>query len=249
MLNMFRMLIHPSSGACDLFVELFHGVYCSGTMCVGVTLWYGWGGLVSVCSSASASRKLLRMDVLTFETCWALNNEIIKQVTSSWSLFIQLESGVFVAVTWVVVLILMHRINNVNKFDILLTVHLSIFISVINQLDAQNFCFTISLFHASTCFEHMCSSSGRQNCIIQPLVSSYPLVAVRCTGWESPLSTCAPDGGLHFQPVHRTATNGYDDTRGCIIQFWRPDDEHMCSKHVEKYKKLIIKQEFVHQVG
>ena len=27
------------------------------------------------------------------------------------------------------------------------------FISVINHLDAQNFCFTISLFHASTCFE------------------------------------------------------------------------------------------------
>ena len=42
-------------------------------------------------------------------------------------------------------------------FDILLTVHLSIFISVINQLDVQNFCFTISLFHASTCFKHMCS--------------------------------------------------------------------------------------------
>jgi len=33
-----------------------------------------------------------------------------------------------------------------------------LFISVINQLDAQNFfCFTISLFHASTCFKHMCS--------------------------------------------------------------------------------------------
>ena len=31
------------------------------------------------------------------------------------------------------------------------------FISVINQLDAQNFCFTISLFHASTCFKNMCS--------------------------------------------------------------------------------------------
>jgi len=28
MLNMFRMLIHPSSGACDLFVELSHGLYC-----------------------------------------------------------------------------------------------------------------------------------------------------------------------------------------------------------------------------
>ena len=71
LLSMFRMLIHPSSGACDLFVELFHGLYCSGSMCVGVTLWFGWGGVVS-------------------ETCLALNNEIIKQVTSSWSLFIQL---------------------------------------------------------------------------------------------------------------------------------------------------------------
>jgi len=27
MRNVFRMLIHPSSGACDLFVELFHGLY------------------------------------------------------------------------------------------------------------------------------------------------------------------------------------------------------------------------------
>jgi len=49
MLSMFRMLIHPSSGACDLFVELFHGSYCFGSMCVGVTLWCGWGGLVSGC--------------------------------------------------------------------------------------------------------------------------------------------------------------------------------------------------------
>jgi len=45
MLNMFRMLIHPSSGACDLFVEFFHGLYCTGTMCVGVTLWFGWDGV------------------------------------------------------------------------------------------------------------------------------------------------------------------------------------------------------------
>jgi len=41
MFSMFRMLIHPSSGACDLFDELFHGLYCSGSMCVGVTLWSG----------------------------------------------------------------------------------------------------------------------------------------------------------------------------------------------------------------
>ena len=49
MLNMFRVLIRPSSGACDLSVELFHGLYCSGSMCVGFTLWFGCGGVVSVC--------------------------------------------------------------------------------------------------------------------------------------------------------------------------------------------------------
>jgi len=32
------------------------------------------------------------MGVLTFETCWALSKEIIKQVTSSWSLFIELQN-------------------------------------------------------------------------------------------------------------------------------------------------------------
>jgi len=61
-----------------------------------------------------------------------------------------------------------------TNFDVLLTVlHLSIFISVTDQLDAQNFCLTIRLFHACTCFEHMCSSSVGQNCITQPLVSSH----------------------------------------------------------------------------
>ena len=42
-------LVHPSSGACDLCVELFRGLHWSGSMCVGVTLWYSCGGLVSVC--------------------------------------------------------------------------------------------------------------------------------------------------------------------------------------------------------
>ena len=73
MLNMFRMLVHPSSGACDLFVELFHGLYCSGMMCVGVTVWFGWGGVVSGCRfqpttheiTRQISHKLLKMDVLT----------------------------------------------------------------------------------------------------------------------------------------------------------------------------------------
>ena len=83
----------------------------------------------------------------------------------------------------------------------------------INQLDAINF--IMSLFHASTCFEHMCSSSGDQNCTIQLLVSS------------------------HLQVYHHTWR--CDDTRGCVVQFWPPDDEHMCSEHVEAWNKLIIK--------
>ena len=59
MLNMFRMLVHPSSGACDLFVELFHGLYCSGSNQSNTTH----------AITQQISRKFLRMDVLSFETC------------------------------------------------------------------------------------------------------------------------------------------------------------------------------------
>ena len=30
-----------------LIVDLFHVLYCTGSMCVGVTVWFGWGGVVS----------------------------------------------------------------------------------------------------------------------------------------------------------------------------------------------------------
>jgi hypothetical protein len=36
------------------------------------------------------------------------------------------------------------------------------------------------------------------------------------------------------QSVHGTATYRCDDTRGCTEQFLPPDNEHMCSKHVEE---------------
>ena len=43
--NMFRMLIHPSSGACDLFVELFL-VRCVLVLRCGlaVVVWYPYAG-------------------------------------------------------------------------------------------------------------------------------------------------------------------------------------------------------------
>jgi len=34
-------------------------------------------------------------------------------------------------------------------------------------------------------------------------------------------------------PLHVSSTYRCDDTRACVMQFWPPDDEHMCSKHVE----------------
>ena len=47
---------------------------------------------------------------------------------------------------------------------------------------------------------------------------------------------------MFSEPVHETATYRCDDTRGCVMKFWLPDDEHMCSKHVEAWNKLIVKQ-------
>ena len=44
MLNMFRMLIHPSSGACDLLSYFM--LYFSGTMRVGITVWFDCGGVM-----------------------------------------------------------------------------------------------------------------------------------------------------------------------------------------------------------
>jgi len=43
---------------------------------------------------------------------------------------------------------------------------------------------------------------------------------------------------------HHDHTYRCDDTRGCFLQFWPPDDEHICSKHVEAWNKLIVKQTF-----
>jgi len=63
----------------------------------------------------------------------------------------------------------------------------------INQLDAVNF--IISLFQASTCFEHMCSSSGGQK------------LYYTVSGIITPIGGC---------PMHRTATYRCDDARDCI---------------------------------
>jgi len=45
MLNMFRTLIHPSSGACDFSIVSQHWLCVLVLMCVGVSVWLGWGGI------------------------------------------------------------------------------------------------------------------------------------------------------------------------------------------------------------
>ena len=91
-------------------------------------------------------------------------------------------------------------------------VHRSFFLMIlyvylnIHQLDALNF--IMSLFHASTCFEQMCPSSGGQNCTIQPRIIT-PIGG-------RPMHRLIEDLS---EPVHRTATYRCDDTRGCIVQF------------------------------
>ena len=83
------------------------------------------------------------------------------------------------------------------------------FISVFNELDAQNFCFTISLFHASTCFEQMCSSSGVR-------IALHSLWYHHTYRWPSHAQV---EREVLSQPVHQTATYRCDDTRGCVMQF------------------------------
>ena len=67
----------------------------------------------------------------------------------------------------------LHRFYTaISNFDVL-TAHLSIFILVINQIDAQKFFFSKFYFMPLHVSSTMCSSSGGQSCIIQPLVSSH----------------------------------------------------------------------------
>ena len=90
-------------------------------------------------------------------------------------------------------------------FEVLLTAHLSI-ILVINQLNAQYLVFVISLFHASTCFEHYVLIIRGVKIVL------YSIWYRHTCRW--------PSGAQVFsQPVHRTATYRCDDTRCCIIQF------------------------------
>ena len=94
--------------------------------------------------------------------------------------------------------------------------------------------------------EHMCSKhveAWNKLIVKQTFCASSWLITeiniLRCT-----VSKTSKYLLVLSHPVHQTATYRCDDTRGCVTQFWTPDDEHMCSKHVEAWNKLIVKQTF-----
>ena len=59
-------------------------------------------------------------------------------------------------------------------------------------------------------------------------------------------STCAHHQevtiALHIPWYHHTYR--CNDTRGCVMQLWPPDDGHMCSKHVEAWNKTYCETKF-----
>ena len=42
LLNVFSNVSTSIFRSLRLIVDLFHLLYCSGSMCVGVTVWFGW---------------------------------------------------------------------------------------------------------------------------------------------------------------------------------------------------------------
>jgi len=92
--------------------------------------------------------------------------------------------------------------------------------------------------------EHMCSSSHK-------LHSLWYRHTYRSDDTRSCVMQFWPPDDEHMFSSSNTLhslwyhqTYRCDDTRGCVMQFWPPDDEHTCSKHVEAWNKLIVKQKF-----
>jgi hypothetical protein len=147
-------------------VDLFRVLYCSGSMCVGVTVWFGWG-------------------------------DVVWYPDAGWST----------------------------------TLIMFIIVTVINQLETQNLFYNVyftPLHVSSTCAHHQ-----------EVKIALHSL-------WYHHTYRCDDTRGC---VMHETATYRRDDTIGCVMQLWPADDEHMWSKHVEAWNKLIVNKHFVHQVG
>ena len=66
MLNIFRTLIHPSSGAYDFSIVSPHWLCVLVSMRVGVSVWLGWGG-IRVASQAPDDGRINVRNMLSIE--------------------------------------------------------------------------------------------------------------------------------------------------------------------------------------
>ena len=89
--------------------------------------------------------------------------------------------------------------------------HLSVFILVVNQLDAENL-FYNKFISCLYMFRAPCAHRQEVKIVF------YSLWYHHTYRWPS---------GAQVESAHGAATYRCDDTRGCIIQFLPPDDEHM----------------------
>ena len=107
------------------------------------------------------------------------------------------------------------------NFNVLLTVHLSIFILKINQIDSQNL-FYNKFISCLYMFRATCAHRQEVKIVLYSLWYRHNYT------WPSGAQI---ERGL-TQSVHGTATYRCVDTRGCIIQFYLLTISTWCSKHV-----------------
>ena len=89
-----------------------------------------------------------------------------------------------------------------------------------------------------TCFEHCCAHHQEVK-----LYYTTSGIVTLCR-WLSGAQVEREDSESSLNLCSGQPPTECDDTRYCVIQIWPPDDEHMCSKHVEAWNKLIVKQIF-----
>ena len=97
----------------------------------------------------------------------------------------------------------------ITYFDVLLTVHLSMFILVINQLEAQNL-FYNKFISCLYMFRAPCAHRQEVKILLCSLWYHHNY------RWPS---RAQAERRVLSQPVHQTAIYRRDDTRGCKIQF------------------------------
>jgi hypothetical protein len=105
--------------------------------------------------------------------------------------------------------------TGISDFDVLLTVHLSIFILVVNQLDAQNL-FYNKFISCLYMFRALCAHHQEVRIVVYSLWYHH---TYRCDG-ITPIGVTIPEVKIVLYSLWYHHTCRCDDTRGqnCILQ-------------------------------